>query len=464
MGKFLDNFGWGTAITALAAVAALGTASADPATTGRKPSGPGDIVQFEIEWKADAARGSIEAQFRLGELYEQLRGNYLEAESWYARAAERGSIQARYRLALIALAGNGDIAPDPVTAYKWAVLASDPNDQWGRLAEDLRSQLEAVLTAAERGDAKKQADLWRQHRTGQSTTLARTAPEQGEATGPSRAAAAPDAGVKSDPCLPSSPDSAQCPATPSHAGTPSKPTQVVVVVPPAPSRPSQADDEKMLAEAMRRVQCGSLRKTTNEQGKSVISGIVSDDAGRLNLIRVSGALAPEYRPEFQVRVVSLPLCRSLSELDGFRTASLVAEDLQARFTGLGATLKEGDPISIEITAGDYPVDLRIDYFSLDGQVLHMLPNEKMPSVRLGAGSRRIFGSGGGEDWRAGGAPFGTEMILVVATPQPLDLGKRPSVEDAAIYLSALEKGLRQRGASAAKPNLLKTMLVETHAK
>ena len=133
-------------------------------------------------------------------------------------------------------------------------------------------------------------------------------------------------------------------------------------------------------------------------------------------------------------------------------------------TGPGATLKEGDPISIEITAGDYPVDLRIDYFSLDGQVLHMLPNEKMPSVRLGAGSRRIFGSGGGEDWRAGGPPFGTELILVIATPQPLDLGKRPTVEDAAIYLSALEKGLRQRGAAAAKPNLLKTMLVETRAK
>lgn len=56
------------------------------------------------------------------------------------------------------------------------------------------------------------------------------------------------------------------------------------------------------------------------------------------------------------------------------------------------------------------------------------------------------------------------MILVVATPQPLDLGKRPAVEDAAIYLSALEKGLRQKGAAAAKPNLLKTMLVETHAK
>ena len=183
MGKLLDSFRWGAAITVLAAVVAIGTASADPATE-RKPVGQGDIIQFEIEWKADAARGSIEAQFHLGELYEQIRGNYLEAENWYTRAAERGSIQALYRLALIALAGSADVAPDPVTAYKWAVLASDPNDQWGRLAEDLRSQLEAVLTAAERGDAKKQAELWRQQRTGRLTALARTAPEQGEAPDP----------------------------------------------------------------------------------------------------------------------------------------------------------------------------------------------------------------------------------------------------------------------------------------
>ena len=281
MGKLLDSFGWGAAITVLAAVVAIGTASADPATE-RKPVGQGDIIQFEIEWKADAARGSIEAQFHLGELYEQIRGNYLEAENWYTRAAERGSIQALYRLALIALAGSADVAPDPVTAYKWAVLASDPNDQWGRLAEDLRSQLEAVLTAAERGDAKKQAELWRQQRTGRLTALARTAPEQGEAPGPSRAATAPD-DARSGSCPPGSPDGAQCPAAPLHAETPSRPTQVVVVMPPpVPSRPSQTDDEKMLVEEMRRVQCGSLRKTTDEQGKPVITGTVSNDAARLN--------------------------------------------------------------------------------------------------------------------------------------------------------------------------------------
>ena len=464
MCKILHSFGLSVTITALAAVVAITTASADTAAA-QKPLGQGDVAQAEAEWKADAARGNIEAQFHLGELYEQIRGNYLEAEGWYTRAAEGGSIQALYRLALIALAGNRDVAPDPVTAYKWAVLASDPNDQWGRLAEDLSSQLEAVLTAAERGDARKQAELWRQQRTGQSTILAHTAPAQGEVPGSSRATAAPDHSVKSGPCPPGSSEGVQCPAAPPQAEAPSKPPQLAVVAPPlAPSRPSQADNDKMLAEAMRRGQCGSLRQTINEQGNPVITGTVSDDAERSNLIRVSSALALEHRPEIQVRVVSPPLCRSLSELEGLRIASLVVEGLNARLTGPGAALREGDPISIEITAGDYPVDLRIDYFSLDGRVLHMLPNENMPAARLPAGSKRIFGSGGGEDWRAGGPPFGTELILVVATPQSLDLGKRPTVEDASTYLSALEKGLRQKRVAAAKSSLLKTILVETRAK
>jgi hypothetical protein len=460
----LDSFRWGVAIVVLALMFTIGTASADDAAGWKLPA-QGDVAQAEAEWKANAAQGNVEAQFRLGELYEQVRGNYSEAEDWYTKAAERGSVQALYRLALIALAGNSEIAPDPVKAYKWAVLASNPDDQWGRLAEDLRSQLDAVLTAAERGDATRQAELWRQQRTGQSTILARIAPQRGEAPGASRAAAAPDREVKSGPCPPDSPEGTKCAVAPPQTEVPSKSPQLAVVTPPpAPSHPSHASDEKALAEAMRRVQCGSLRKTTNEQGRPVITGTVPDDSERSNLIRVSSALAPEHRPEIQVRVVPPPLCRSLSELDGFRTASLVADDLHARLNGSGATLREGDPISIEITAGDYPIDLRIDYLSLDGQVLHMLPNENTSVVRLAAGTRRIFGSGGGEDWRAGGPPFGTELILVIATPQPLDFGKRPTVEDAATYLSALEKGLRQRGAEAAKPNLLKTMLVETRAR
>jgi TPR repeat protein len=122
--RVLRGFGRGTAITALAAALPIGSATADIAA-GRNALLHGDVAQAEAEWKRDAAAGNVEADFALGEFYEQIKGDYPEAERWYTEAAERGSIQARYRLALIALAGNADIAPDPIRAYKWALLASD---------------------------------------------------------------------------------------------------------------------------------------------------------------------------------------------------------------------------------------------------------------------------------------------------------------------------------------------------
>jgi hypothetical protein len=212
---------------------------------------------------------------------------------------------------------------------------------------------------------------------------------------------------------------------------------------------------------MRSVHCAALRRTTNDQGRLVIAGTVPDESEKSRLFGLLAEFAPESRPEFRVRVVPPPLCQSLAGFDRLRAAAIVADGPPARLVGSGETLHQGDPIRIEVQAGHYPVNVRIDYFSLDGRVLHMLPNERTPAVTLPAGSKRVFGSG--EDWRAGGAPFGTELILVVATPKPLDLGRRPVVEAAAAYLPALERELR-RSAAAAEPNLLATLLIETSAR
>jgi hypothetical protein len=95
----------------------------------------------------------------------------------------------------------------------------------------------------------------------------------------------------------------------------------------------------------------------------------------------------------------------------------------------------------------------------------MLPSDNSSGATLGAGETRIFGPAGtGDNWRAGGAPFGTELILVLATPQPLDLGTRPEVEYASSYLSSLERALHKSAATERQPNLVGTMLVETRAK
>jgi hypothetical protein len=125
-------------------------------------------------------------------------------------------------------------------------------------------------------------------------------------------------------------------------------------------------------------------------------------------------------------------------------------------------LREGDPIDLRIHAPEYPVDLRIDYFSLDGRVLHMKPDSGEPPPKLAASETHLFGDpANGENWRAGGAPFGTELIAAFATPVPLDLGDRPRVEEAADYLRDLKRVFDRAGANSENPGLVATLLVKT---
>jgi hypothetical protein len=328
----------------------------------------------------------------------------------------------------------------------------------------LASELEEVLATGDQIAGKRQADLWRQERAAKSYK-----PDPSVTTGPIVSTevtkSAPDHDAKPGACPPGSP-AAECAVVP----IPDKPSQSppIAFLPPPPekTRPSYPDSERALTEAINRTSCGSLRKTAHDNRRFLISGTVPSDTELQNLMRLANAFAPEDRPEFQVQVVPPPLCQSLSTLDRLRAASLANENLHVRLLSeQNLTLKEGDPINIEIKAGNYGVNVRIDYFSLDGRVLHMLPSGKLSKGRLAAGATQIFGpAGSGEDWRAGGPPFGTEVILVLATPQPLDLGARPDVEYAASYLSSLEKALRKSPATERQPNLLGTMLVQTQPK
>jgi hypothetical protein len=165
-----------------------------------------------------------------------------------------------------------------------------------------------------------------------------------------------------------------------------------------------------------------------------------------------------------VEIVPPPLCRSVAELQVMRASGLIGEaGLSLRLNNGSLQLRQGDPIRLEVRGPPYAINLRIDYFSLDGQVLHLKPEGGEPPPKLAAGATRLFGnSANGETWNAGGAPFGTELITVTATPEPLDLGaSRSSVEPAADYLRDLRRALGRISVPSGRPNLLAMLLVKT---
>jgi len=95
--------------------------------------------------------------------------------------------------------------------------------------------------------------------------------------------------------------------------------------------------------------------------------------------------------------------------------------------------------------------------------LHLTPDASNPAPKLAAGATRQFWqSASGQPWIAGGAPFGTELICVIATAVPVDLGSRAQVEQAVDYLRDLRRVLSQASAPSGQPHVLATLLVETH--
>ena len=404
----------------LTAVLAAWTSSVWPAppafadaAAGRAAYDRGDYAGALADWQRAADAGDPDAQFGLGRLYEYglggLRQDYKLADHWYELAAAQGNGEATYRLALIWAVGNPDFPSDPVEAYKWATLAASGN--WGSStqAAELRARLEQIVTPAQQTEARQRAAAWH------------------EAHGPQNQAAVP---------------------------------------PPPPQTYDGKTQLDALNNALGQLTCSAVTAELSRQGEGPrLSGVVPDADARAQLVTLSGRYFPNIPPEVDVVVSTPSLCRSFAALAVLRRQGLVTEgELQARLVG-GDGLREGDPIKVEVHAPAWAVSLRIDYFSLDGQVQHLWPNDEEAEAKLTTGAARIFGDGTqGKVWKAGGAPFGTEAIAVIATPQPLKLGAaRPAVENGANYLRDVATALAQSNA-ADKPNLLATVLVTTHGR
>ena len=109
----------------------------------------------------------------------------------------------------------------------------------------------------------------------------------------------------------------------------------------------------------------------------------------------------------------------------------------------GAILTEGDSLMVDVTTAGVESFITLDYYSLDGNVVHLLPNPRARDNRAPPNYTATIGSLG--EW-AIGKPFGTELLVLVTTPAPLFGTLRPVSEPAADYMAAVTKQLEQAAA------------------
>jgi serine/threonine protein kinase len=203
----------------------------------------------------------------------------------------------------------------------------------------------------------------------------------------------------------------------------------VVPVPVAPAL-SLATVNPVLAS----VPCSALVASVQDQALSV-TGYLGRSYGAQKLRSTLNEIPGVADPRVQVLEVDNDKCDILKLIAPYLTASRPAS-IQIR--DHNAQLTEGQPLVVQVTTPPYDSWVNIDYYQLDGSVVHLLPNARSKDNQAPPNYAATIGSGG--DWIVS-KPFGSEMIVLLVTPAALFDAVRPDSESRADYLRAVEKRL-----------------------
>jgi serine/threonine-protein kinase len=120
-------------------------------------------------------------------------------------------------------------------------------------------------------------------------------------------------------------------------------------------------------------------------------------------------------------------------------------------------LHDGEKVRLRLTMPDFAAWLRVDYIAHDKTVLHLYPQLANPKNGIKADVPRTHEAGepvdlGHPSWEIG-TPYGTDMIIAVASSEPLFSHPRPRNDETAdAYLRDLQAAIdhaRQQGVSLA---------------
>jgi hypothetical protein len=165
--------------------------------------------------------------------------------------------------------------------------------------------------------------------------------------------------------------------------------------------------------------------------------------------------APAATIGWKVRAFAGPYCGAVDLL-----RPLGKSDLTMTLDGGATALHDGDKVMIDVTLPPTARYLVVDYLSNDGSIAHLTPTGPGAVQPMAPGSRVVLGKpdpkAGFQGWEVG-PPYGTDMIIAIASSAPLFTRSRPANDTTEAYLRDLDAAiatLRKRGDSLAGTALL----------
>ncbi len=252
------------------------------------------------------------------------------------------------------------------------------------------------------------------------------------------------------PPVVSSPGSASTSSTGMAVPARGKPTEAPVppVAPTAQKSPGLSLAAVMAV--VERLPCAAL-ETSVTDGAVRLRGYVSLRLDIKDLKRELLGLPGAREISTDLRQVSEEKCKVLDVYAPYWTINHHKEEGTSIRTANGtAEFSEGDPLIVKITTPPYDTYVNIDYYSLDGRVVHMLPSPGAQGNQAPANYSATLGDLG--EWIIA-EPFGTEMVTVLVTPRPLFTTSRDEHESGSEYLAAVEAQLALMAKESGKDRL-----------
>ncbi|MBU6448975.1 MAG: serine/threonine protein kinase [Rhodospirillales bacterium] len=228
---------------------------------------------------------------------------------------------------------------------------------------------------------------------------------------------------------------------------------------PAPAQPQPATPPPMTAaqrQAAFTATLGALPCTllnaTGQASAPVLTGLAGAGAPQAALTLAIQSLPSGQSVSNQIQTIDGPYCAALDTVRPYHPLFAAAgHTLGLGLAGGKTVLHDGDLITIDQTMPNFGGYLETDYFSSDGTVLHLYPTPTDAARQFPAGGAKTLGdpAHGGASWQVS-APYGTDMIITIASSTPLFTTARPQDENASDYLPALRMALQNAASNGAQ--------------
>lgn len=188
------------------------------------------------------------------------------------------------------------------------------------------------------------------------------------------------------------------------------------------------------------IDCSAINVRINDD-KLYMKGFALQRDKKMMRKRLSG-LASSSPVDFSgIDTVDEHQCSILDRLSGYWWANQgIKNRINIASNKPNNSYLEGDNLILKITTPNYSSFIYVDYYLLDSGVLHMVPSPRIRGNQAPANYHATIGDLG--EWSIA-RPFGTELIVIMATPEPLFTSQRKEIEPQNQYLFDLEKRLSQ---------------------